>query len=123
MCTCARWCVRASTNQSQPDVSAVRLQGGSLFVHLQGLLVATRVVVQSSERSQDVHLPRHLQGSAGKGHTHGFTVLMAFLKVKVRLSLSRHGSHHKRNTEKMFYGWEFCIYVPTHYVSSEANRQ
>ncbi|TNN47691.1 hypothetical protein EYF80_042101 [Liparis tanakae] len=52
--------------RSKPDVSAVRLQCGSLLVHLQRLLVAPCVVIQSSERSQDVHLPRHLQRPARK---------------------------------------------------------
>lgn len=60
-------CVCVSIHQSQPDVGTVWLQGSCLSVHLQGLLVASCVVVQSSKWSQNVHLPRHLQRPVGKG--------------------------------------------------------
>lgn len=60
--------------QSQPDISVVWLQNSSLFVHVQGLVVATRVVVQRSEWSQDINFPGHLQGPAEvRGHQFGFT--------------------------------------------------
>lgn len=80
MCVCA--------HQSQPNVSAVWLQGGSLSVHLQRLLVATCVVVKSSERGQDVHLSRHLQRPAVKGQRSKVTTWLSMMEVLFKKVLS-----------------------------------
>lgn len=58
-------CCPALAHQRQSDVLVRRLQHCRFPVHLQGLLVSPRVVIQSPQRGQDLSLPRHLQCPGG----------------------------------------------------------